>query len=284
MSTFISGTTILEYILFPPKSLNREKLKRSIKNKTILVTGASYGIGECVADLLACNEVRLILVARTKEKLESLKSRFEKKGAEVYIFSADLYKKEEVESLLVYIAKLPFTVDIFINNAGKSIHRSIEDSLLRFHDFSRTMSLNYFAPVLLVLGLIPGLTRAKGRIINVSALNVLLCPAPGWAAYQASKAAFDNWFRCALPELNNKGIVCTSVYLPLVRTRMISPTRIYDNAPAMRPEYAACVICNTIYKNKSKYSPWWSTIPEILSLLFRRQWEKLSSYLIYRGK
>jgi len=271
---------ILECILFPSKKVNTEKLKQAISNKAILITGASYGIGESVAYQLAHEGVILILVARTEEKLTYLKKQLEKRRAVVYIYPADLYDAEQVDALLKYIAGFPFPIHIFINNAGKSIHRSIMDSLDRFHDFSRTISLNYLTPVKLTLGLLPDLMNSRGQIINISALNVLLCPAPYWAAYQASKAAFDNWFRCALPELRAEGVICSSIYFPLVRTRMIKPTRIYDNMPAMQPGQAARIVCKTIIRKSRIYRPWWAIFPVFLSFIFRRQWEIFSSYLI----
>lgn len=271
---------MLESILYPRKRINATALKKATDGKNILITGASYGIGECTANLLASKNVTLILVARTESKLTELKSKLEESGATIYIFKADFYNQQDVADLCRFLQSLPFDIDIFISNAGKSICRSINDSLDRFHDFTRTMSINYYAPVQLILSLIPSLIKQKGQIINISAINVLLAPAPYWAAYQSSKAAFDNWIKCTSPELKAKGVCISSVYLPLVRTRMIAPNESYKNTPAMQPEQAARIICNAIVKRSRKYTPWWLFFPRLLSLMLAKQWELIMTYRI----
>ena len=265
---------ILERLLFPSVKVKQQDLSRAIKGKIVLITGASYGIGECVASGLAREGVTLILVARTAEKLHALKQDLEKTGAIVHTFSADLRKEAALDALFAYLQQHSLAeVDILISNAGKSIHRFIYDSLDRFHDFKRTMALNYEAPVQMMLRLIPAIAQKKGQIINISAINVLLAPAPGWAAYQASKTAFDQWFRCASAELKARGIACTSVYFPLVRTRMMAPTAAYQAMPAMQPEQAAEIIFRTIIKRSRIYSPWWVFPAQVFSVLFRAPWE-----------
>lgn len=261
---------LLEHLLFPPKFCDEKKLAEAVRGKTVLITGASFGIGETLALMLAKTEADLILVARTAEKLEAIKNEIEKnkRKANVQIFSCDLTNDEEIENLLIELQK--FSIDIFVSNAGKSIRRSLFESLERFHDFTRTMALNYFAPVKLMLGLIPLLEKNRGHVINISAVNVLLIPAPFWTAYQSSKTAFDQWFRSAAPELEAVGIATTSVYLPLVRTRMIEPTAEYKNAPAMSPEHVAKIICKSIYTPRKIFKPWWLIFGQIGSIIFRR--------------
>lgn len=271
---------VLSNILFPPKRLNRRKLSDKVNGKTILITGASFGIGESLAYILGTAGARLILVARTKDKLIAVKTTIETRGGSAVIFPADLSKPEDIKALSSFILSLPYETDIVISNAGKSIMRSIRDSLDRYHDFSRTMGVNYSGPVQLLLSLIPMLEKTKGHIISVSAINVLLAPAPYWAAYQASKAAFDNWFRCAAPELNMMGVDTTSVYLPLVRTRMIAPNAAYDNMPAMSAEDAAKIICRCIIDKRKKFTPWWLGVPQLFSVLFRGLWEALTVFYL----
>lgn len=261
--------SLLEHLLFPPTRVDQTRLVEEIKGKNVLITGASFGIGESLAYTLSKSGANLILVARTAEKLETIKTEIESNGGKVKVFAVDLTKTEQVESLLNELNQFPDGVDIFVNNAGKSIRRPLLESLDRFHDYTRTMNLNYFAPVRLALGLIPVLQKNSGQIINVSAVNVTLIPAPFWAAYQASKTAFDQWFRCAAPELEAIGIHTTSIYLPLVRTRMIEPTAEYKNAPAMSPEHVARIICRAVYTKKS-YAPWWLFFGQISSVIFRR--------------
>lgn len=273
--------SFLEYFLFLPSRFNSQKLQGKFKEKTILITGASYGIGECVAYQLAKSGAHLILVARTASKLEEVKRRIENQGGKATIISTDLSKEEQVILLIDKIKSLDFSIDVFIHNAGKSIRRSIYDSLDRNHDFTRTMAINYHAPVRLILFLIPMLEKNKGQIINISAVNVLLAPAPYWAAYQASKTAFDQWFRSVASEVEIK---TTSIYLPLVKTRMIAPTKAYEKMPAMSPEHVATIICKSILYRKRKYAPWWLIFGQLGSVLFRYPWELISRRIMKKNR
>lgn len=260
--------TLAEKLLFPSTHVNQEKLKHAVAHKTILITGASFGIGEQTAYQLAQAHATLILVARTYEKLHQVKMHAEKLGGSVEIIAADLTNETEIHALIERLKNHDSGIDIFISNAGKSIRRSVFDSLDRFHDYTRTMALNYFAPIQLALALIPQLKKNKGQLINISAANVLLLPPQNWSAYQSSKVAFDQWLRCASPELQAKHIAVSRVYLPLVRTRMIAPTKAYDHFPAMKPDHAAKIICNLIITRNRKYKPWWLIFGETGSFLF----------------
>ena len=264
---------LLENILFWPTFLSDKSLNNFLKGKTVLISGASYGIGEALAMRLSSSGCRLILVARTEEKLLEVQKKVQENGGDADIFAADLTVEAGLDKLIAYISSKPKGIDIFINNAGKSIRRSIYDSLDRFHDFQRTMALNYFAPVKLLLFLIPILEKNKGQIINVSAVNVLMVPAPKWAAYQASKTAFDQWMRSVSPELEVKGISTTAIYLPLVRTRMIEPTAAYSKMPAMQPEHVARIIAKSIYTKRRISIPWWAMFGILGSVIFRGLWE-----------
>lgn len=259
----------MKLLFFPFLRLDRARLHKQLAGKTVLITGASYGIGECLAESLAGTGAHLLLVARTTEKLIEVKKRVEAKGGWADIFPCDLTNAEEVQTLLEELHQLPNGIDIFVNNAGKSIRRSIFDALDRLHDFSRTMNLNYFGPVQLMLSLMPVLVARQGHVINISAVNVLLIPIPKWAAYQASKTAFDQWFRCVAPELNAHGVSTTTIYLPLVRTRMIEPSKAYKNMPAMQPEDVAQLICAAINSRRRTYAPWWLILGQLASVLFR---------------
>jgi short-subunit dehydrogenase len=265
----------MDLFFFPFLWFSKSRLQRHLAGKTVLITGASFGIGECLAEILAEMRPRLLLVARTKEKLDELKQKVEARGGQAEVFPCDLRDDSSLDGLLEKLRQLPDGIDIVVSNAGKSIRRSIFDSLDRFHDVSRTIGVNYLGPVRLLVGLIPSLVERRGHIINVSAVNVLLAPAPKWAAYQASKTAFDQWFRCVGPELNARGVATTSIYLPLVRTRMIEPTEAYRKMPAMRPERVARLICKSILTRRRSYGPWWLLCAQLASVLFRRPWEAL---------
>jgi short-subunit dehydrogenase len=272
----------MKLLFFPFLWFSRSKLQKRLAGKTVLITGASYGIGACLAESLAETKAHLLLVARTAEKLLAVKKTVEAKGGRADVFPCDLTNVAEVQILLETLHQLPGGIDILINNAGKSIRRSIFDSLDRLHDFTRTMNLNYFGPVQLLLSLIPILVARRGQVINISAVNVLLLPAPKWAAYQASKTAFDQWFRSVGPELNARGVSTTSIYLPLVRTRMIEPTKEYKNMPAMQPEQVAQLICKAINSRRHTYAPWWLLLGQLATVFFRWPWEVIMSRCLKR--
>ncbi len=277
--------SFFENILFPPSYSNKKKLAVELEGKTVLITGASSGIGEHLAYMLADMNIHMILVARREEKLLAIKNDIEQKAARVSIFRADLRKAEDMEAFLTFIHQLPDGLDYIVSNAGKSIMRPINNSLDRYHDFTRTMAINYFAPVQLILSTIPILEKRKGHVINISTINVLLQPIPYWAAYQSSKSAFDIWFRSSAPELNAMGISTTSIYLPLVKTPMILPTKAYNKAPAMCPDHVARIICRSMYTKRCYYKPWWLIFGQLGSVLLRGIYELTAPVLLKeRGK
>lgn len=250
----------------------------------MLITGASYGIGESLAYLLAEGGARLLLVARSEEKLEAVRKKATALGAEVTVFPADLRDKDQLRQLIADLLHLPGGIDIFVSNAGKSIQRPVMESLERFHDFTRTMELNYYAPVQLTLALIPGLKQRNGHIVNVSAINVLLPPVPYWAAYQSSKVAADQWFRSIVPELRQQEIGISLIYLPLVKTRMILPNKSYHGLPAMQPEHVAQIICRSIIRKRAVYRPWWFPPVRIIAGLFPGIWQSVAGRTIRKKK
>ena len=265
----------LERILFQPTYFNLNKLQQELSGKTVLITGASSGIGEQVAYILKDINVHLILVARREKNLLLIKNEIEKYKASVTIYKADLRIEKDLDGLIRLIQELPDGLDVVISNAGLSINRSIYKSLDRYHDFQRTMAINFFAPVKMLLSLIPLLERNKGHIVNVSTINSLLIPIPNWAAYQASKTAFDIWLRSIAIELQQKSVSTTSIYLPLVKTDMIRPTVAYNHMPAMCPNHVAKIICKSLYTKRKKYRPWWLIFGQVSSILFRSFLERM---------
>lgn len=261
--------TLLERFLFLSPSFNFEKMKQEMDGKTVLITGASSGIGKAFAYLLADTTAHLILVARSEANMNAMKVDIEQSSARVTVFPADLRNEEERKELLAFLHQLTDGLDVFVSNAGISINRPIAKSLDRYHDFTRTMALNYFAPVQLLLSLIPMLAKKNGQIINVSTINALLFPIPYWAAYQASKTAFDTWLRSAEPELKVQNIYTTSIYLPLVRTPMIKPTIAYQSTSAMSPVHVAEMIGHALYTKRKVYKPWWLILGQWASVVFR---------------
>ncbi|HEY9101119.1 SDR family oxidoreductase [Chitinimonas sp.] len=220
------------------------------RGKNVLITGGSSGIGQASALKLAAAGAHVIIVARDMEKLEATKKEIEACGGKCSIYSCDLSSLEAIDELAAKVLKDHGHVDVLINNAGRSIRRAIENSYDRFHDFERTMQLNYFGSLRLTLALLPSMSlRKSGQIINISSIGVLT-NSPRFSAYVASKAALDAFTRCAASEYADRGIYFTTINMPLVRTPMIAPTDIYKNMPfIIGPEEAADMVAQAvIYK------------------------------------
>ncbi len=270
----MAASPLLERLLFPPVRTDWPALRRTLAGRTVLVTGASFGIGEQVARLAGAVGARVLLVARTAERLEAVAAAIGEAGSRALVLPCDFDDRDAVGALAERLPGL--APDILVSNAGKSIRRPVLQSLDRFGDVTRTANINFLAPCRIALAAIPGLIERRGQIVNVSALNVLLQPAPRWAAYQASKTAFDQWLRSAAPELRAAGVAVTSVYLPLVRTRMIAPTKGYDDVPAMQPEQAAARIVAAMLSRRRQWAPWWLPPVQLASSLGRTPWEVLA--------
>ena len=240
----------------------------------MLITGASYGIGAELALRLSHYPVRMVLVARTKEKLEEVRTQCGDK-ATVFLYNADLREETAVDDLLSDLQSKDIRIDILISNAGHSIYRKLADSAGRFHDTKRSSAINFTGPVQLLLGLLPGLTENKGIIVNVSTVSLFLPHTAGWSAYHSSKAAFDHWLRCAEPEMKAAGVSLCNVYLPLVRTRMSMIIEQNHKRPAMGCTKAADAILLSIKRRRRKYRPWCIAIPRFLDILVPNLWYRL---------
>jgi len=223
-----------------------------VNGKTILITGASSGIGLTTAHRLANAGAHVLLVARTKETLDAVKAEIEATGGKADVFPCDLNDMDSIDAVAQQILASVDHIDILINNAGRSIRRAVHESTDRFHDFERTMQLNYFGAVRLVMNLLPKMMiRREGHIINISSIGVL-ANATRFSAYVASKAALDAFSRCLSAEVHSHNIAITSVYMPLVRTPMIAPTKIYKYVPTLSPEQATDLIAYAIVKRPKK--------------------------------
>ena len=230
----------------------QKRLQDRVQGKTILITGASSGIGLTVAHRLADAGAHVLLVARTKETLDQVKSEIEARGGQASVFPCDLNDMQSIDEVAKQILSSVDHIDILINNAGRSIRRAVHESVERFHDFERTMQLNYFGAVRLVMNILPHMMiRRQGHIINISSIGVL-ANATRFSAYVASKAALDAFSRCLSAEVHAHKIAITSVYMPLVRTPMIAPTKIYKYVPTLSPEQAADLVAEAIVKRPKK--------------------------------
>lgn len=226
--------------------------KRKVHGKVILITGASSGIGLTAAHKLADAGAHVLLVARTVDALIDAQKEIEAKGGQASIFPCDLNDMHAIDDVSKQILDSVDHIDILINNAGRSIRRAVHESTDRFHDFERTIQLNYFGAVRLILNILPQMmSRRQGQIINISSIGVL-ANATRFSAYVASKAALDAFSRCLSAEVDSHKIAITSIYMPLVRTPMIAPTKIYKYVPALSPEQASDLIAYAIVKRPKK--------------------------------
>ena len=230
----------------------KKQFQQKVDGKTIIVTGASSGIGLTVSKYLAAAGAHVLLLARTKEKLDEVKAEIEAEGGKATVFPCDLNDMESIDAVSKEILASVDHIDILVNNAGRSIRRAVHESVDRFHDFERTMQLNYFGAVRLVLNVLPHMMQRKdGQIINISSIGVL-ANATRFSAYVASKAALDAFSRCLSAEVHSHKIAITSIYMPLVRTPMIAPTKMYNYVPTLSPEQAADLIAYAIVKRPKK--------------------------------
>ncbi|MFC1719728.1 SDR family oxidoreductase [Pseudomonadota bacterium] len=217
-------------------------LRGHVGGKVAVVTGGSSGIGHATAVMLARAGARVAIVARDKKKLADTVHEIEGEGGEVRAYSADLADMEACDRVLEQIFSEMGSIDILVNNAGRSIRRSINLSYDRFHDYERVMQLNFFGSLRMIMGVLPVMEKKRrGHIINISSIGVL-SNAPRFSAYVASKAALDAFSRCACSEFSDTGIRFTTINMPLVRTPMIAPTKIYENVPTITPEEAAALV------------------------------------------
>jgi NAD(P)-dependent dehydrogenase (short-subunit alcohol dehydrogenase family) len=224
-------------------------LRGHVAGKVVVVTGGSSGIGLATAVMMARAGAQVALVARSEDKLAEAILEIEADGGIARSFPADLTDMESCDAVIDKIAAEMGDIDVLVNNAGRSIRRAISASYDRFHDFDRCMQLNYFASLRLIMRVLPSMEKnRKGQVINISSIGVL-SNAPRFSAYVSSKAALDAFSRCASSEFSDTGINFTTINMPLVRTPMIAPTKMYDNVPTILPEEAAAMVKQAvIYK------------------------------------
>ena len=217
-------------------------LRGTVGGKVVLVTGGSSGIGLAAAHKFAEAGAITLICGRDQNKLNEACAEAKERGYPFVSYAVDIADAEACEAFVQHVAAEHGGVDFLINNAGRSIRRAIESSYDRFHDYERTMQLNYFGSLRVTTGFLPGMVaKHKGHVVNISSIGVLT-NAPRFSAYVASKAALDAWTRCASSEFADQGVSFTTINMPLVRTPMIAPTGLYNNVPTLSPEEAADMI------------------------------------------
>ena len=247
-----------------PARARRPRPGGPLAGRTVVITGASSGIGRSTALAVAKRGGVPLLVARTAEKLDEVREEIEADGGAARVYPCDITDTEAVAATVKQmLADNPDGIDFLVNNAGRSIRRSIHLSYDRMHDFERTMALNYFAAVRMVLALLPHMSeRHFGHVVNISSIGAQTAP-PRFSAYVASKAALDAFSRVVASETYGDGVTFTTIHMPLVRTPMIRPTRIYDAFPTLTPDEAADMVVRALTERPKTISTRLGTIGEI---------------------
>ena len=256
-----------------------DKELRKLSGKIVMITGASSGIGFHSAKKLAAAGAKVILVARTRDKLEQTRDILERAGGEAHVYPCDLANLEDIDRMAAEVLRDFGHVDILINNAGRSIRRAVAESYDRFHDFERTMQLNYFGAVRLIMALLPSMAKRKrGHIVNISSIGVL-ANAARFSAYVASKSALDAFTRCLSAEVRARNIHTTAIYMPLVRTPMIAPTKIYDYVPTWSPDDAANTVMRALVEKPKSIATALGTAAAVSYAV----WPKMNDYVLSKG-
>jgi short-subunit dehydrogenase len=247
-----------------PDLFKDRSLAGAVRGKVVLITGASSGIGRATAIKVADAGATVLLVARSIDKLEETKDEIIAAGGVAHIHRCDLADVDDVARMADEVLTYHGHVDILVNNAGRSIRRSVALSYDRFHDYERTIQLNYLGALRLILALLPTMrARKSGHIINISSIGTQTNP-PRFSAYVASKAALDAFSRVIASEVKDDKVHITTINMPLVRTPMIAPTRMYDMFPAITPEEAAQMIAKAMVKHPKKVATKLGNFGELL--------------------
>ncbi len=229
-----------------PDLFKDRSFEHAVNGRTVLITGASTGIGRAAALKIAAAGGVPLLVARTREKLEEVRDEIVARGGTAYVYPCDLSDLEAIESTVQTILGEHAAVDMLVNNAGRSIRRGVSLSYDRFHDYQRTMQLNYFGAIKMIMCLLPHMKERRfGHVVNVSSIGAQTNP-PRFSAYVASKAALDAWTRVVSSEVIGDNISFTTIHMPLVKTAMIAPTKMYDAFPTITPDEAGDLVCEAI--------------------------------------
>jgi NAD(P)-dependent dehydrogenase (short-subunit alcohol dehydrogenase family) len=253
-----------------PDLFKARNLQQAVRGKRVLITGGSSGIGRATALKLAAAGARVLIVARDPQKLQAVREEIGANGGAASVYPCDITDELSCAPLIARVVAEHGGVDILINNAGRSIRRAIEHTYDRFHDYERLMRLNYFAAVRMTLGFLPGMAQqGAGHVINISSIGVL-SNAARFAAYNASKAALEAFTRCAAAEYSERGVRFTVVNLPLVRTPMVEPTKIYRQFNLLRPEQAADMVCDAIIERPERLATRLGTLAQLVEVFAPR--------------
>ena len=279
-------------------ALRGDTLEDAVRDRVVLITGASSGIGAATAAKIGAAHGEVVLVARGRERLEETAEQVEIAGGRAHVYPCDLSDLDAIDdmatrveadlgscdALVKEVVNAHGGIDVLVNNAGRSIRRSLALSQERFHDYQRTMQLNYFAPVRLMLSVLPGMrARGFGTIVNVSSIGVL-ARVPRFGAYIASKAALDTLCDAWQAETHSDDVRFSTVHMSLVRTPMIKATTIYDRFPVLTPDDAADVLCEAIRHRPRRVSPPFGQIAAFADAMSPRIMDRVRNqgFLLFR--
>lgn len=255
-------------LAYPSIRLTPNITREHFYGKWVLVTGASHGIGRALTEKLISAGANVFLIARSEADLRLLCAKAKQTGSSADYCAIDLRDREKLVQLCQKLKETLPQLDYFFCNAGKSIHRKINDAQDRLHDYDRTMDLNYRSLVALSLAMLPALKASKGQIIYSSSVSTLYPIAPGWSAYHASKSAANTWCETASSEFAPLGVRVQIAYLPLVHTAMSDVNKQYKHLPAYTPPDAANILLKLAIRKGRTYKPWWAKLSAPIAYLF----------------
>jgi len=255
-------------LAYPTISLTPDITREHFSGKWILVTGASHGIGRAITEKIINAGANVFLIARSEADLRLLCTKAKQMGSSADYCAIDLRDREKLEQLCQKLRETLPRLDYFFCNAGKSIHRKINEAQDRLHDYDRTMDLNYRSLVALSLAILPALKASKGHIVYSSSVSTLYPMAPGWSAYHASKSAANTWCETANSEFAPLGVRVQIAYLPLVHTAMSDVNEQYKHLPAYTPTDAANILLKLAIRKVRTYKPWWAKLSAPIAYLF----------------
>ena len=255
-------------LVYPAINLTPEITKEHFFGKWVLVTGASHGIGRALSEKLISAGANVFLIARSEEDLHHLSAQAKQMGSSADYCAIDLRDREKLELLCQKLRETLPRLDYFFCNAGKSIHRKINDAQDRLHDYDRTMDLNYRSLVALSLAILPALKASKGHIIYSSSVSTLYPMAPGWSAYHSSKSAANTWCETANSEFAPLDVHVQIAFLPLVHTAMSDVNEQYKHLPAYAPCDAANILLKLAIRKNKSYKPWWAKLSAPIAHIF----------------
>lgn len=255
-------------LAYPTISLSPDITREHFCRKWVLVTGASHGIGRALTEKIINAGANVFLIARSEADLRLLCAKAKQMGSSADYCAIDLRDREKLEQLCQKLRETLPRLDYFFCNAGKSIHRKINEAQDRLHDYDRTMDLNYRSLVALSLAILPALEASKGHIVYSSSVSTLYPMAPGWSAYHASKSAANTWCETADSEFAPLGVHVQIAYLPLVHTAMSDVNEQYKHLPAYTPTDAANILLKLAIRKVRTYKPWWAKLSAPIAYLF----------------